>query len=93
MNTLICKAIEERRILQFSYKGSMRAAEPHAFGRQKNGTDAFCAWQLSGGSAEDFRLFHLYEVSDLRLLDEQFEGPRAGYRRGDARFVVMHSQL
>ena len=93
MNTLIRKAIGELKLVHFSYRGAVRTVEPHAYGRQANGADALCAWQLSGGSGREFRLFRTDEITMLSLLHEGFDGPRAGYRRGDPRFVVMFAEL
>lgn len=93
MHELISKAIEELKLIRFGYKGALRTVEPHSYGRQANGTDALCAWQLSGGSGQEFRLFRTGDVEMLQLLDENFDGPRPGYRRGDRRFVVMHAEL
>lgn len=93
MNMLIRKAIEELRPIRFSYKGAVRTVEPHAYGRQSSGAEALCAWQLSGGSGQEFRLFKTDEMGIVQLLDENFDGPRPGYRRGDSRFVLMHAEL
>lgn len=93
MNILISKAIAERRLIRFGYKGSVRVVEPHTYGRQANGAEALCAWQLSGGSAEQFRLFRCDEIESVQLMDDNFSAPRPGYRRGDSRFVVVHVEL
>lgn len=93
MHELIRKAVGESKLIRFGYKGAVRTVEPHSYGRHANGTDALCAWQLSGGSGQEFRLFRTDEIEMLQLLDEHFDGPRPGYRRGDSRFVVMHAEL
>lgn len=92
MTDLICKAIEEVRALGFLYKGVQRWVEPHTYGAQANGKDGVCAWQLSGGSGEGYRLFLKDEISDLSL-GEPFGGPRPGYRRGDRRFEIIYAEL
>jgi len=93
MNALIRKAVEEQRLIRFGYKGAVRTVEPHSYGRQGNGSDALCAWQVAGGSGQEFRLFRTDEMEMLQLLDENFDGPRPGYRRGDSRFAMMHAEL
>lgn len=93
MNDLIRKAIGERRLISFVYKQATRLVEPHAFGRQRNGTDAFCGWQVAGGSDEAFRLFRLDEITAISLLDEEFADARSGYSRGDRRFVLIYAEL
>ena len=46
----IADAIRERRILRFSYGGSLRRVEPHAYGTDRLGQELLLAWQLGGGS-------------------------------------------
>ena len=93
MNLLICKAIAELKLIRFGYKGAVRTVEPHAYGRLPSGADALCAWQLSGGSGQEFRLFRADEIEMLHLLDENFSGPRLGYRSGDARFQLIDAEI
>ncbi len=93
MNTAIYKAIVEQRLLTFQYKGKLRRVESHTFGRQVNGKDGVCAWQLSGGSSEDFHLFFVDEISRLSLVEESFDGPRPRYRRGDRRFLTIYTEF
>jgi len=82
MNMLISKAIPERRLIRFGYKGSARVVEPHTYGPQANGAEALRAWQLSGGSAEQFRLFRCDEIESVQLMDDIFSAPSPGYREG-----------
>lgn len=93
MNMLIRKAIEDLRLIRFSYKGPVRTVEPHAYGRQSSGAAAICAWQLSGGSGQEFRLFKEDEMESVQLLDENFHEARPGHRRGGSRFVLTHAEL
>lgn len=93
MNGHLCKAIEERRLISFGYKGAVRLVEPHVFGMQPSGIDAMVGWQRSGGSGEAFRFFRLDEVTDLMVLDERFSDPRFGYSRGDRRFARVYAEL
>lgn len=76
---LLCEAIEQMRVIEFLYKGSFRSAEPHTLGHSKRGVLTLCAWQLSGGSAEAWRDFHVELIQGLSLTDEHFDGPRPGY--------------
>lgn len=92
MNVLICKAINDRLLLGFTYKGSVRWVEPHTYGLKNNGGNGLCAWQLVGGSGEAFRLFLESEMSSLELGD-QFEAERDGYVQGDPQFVRIYAEL
>ena len=92
MNTTICKAINEGRLLGFLYKRVHRWVEPHTYGLQVSGKEALCAWQTAGGSGEGFRLFITVDM-DSMVVGEPFDGSRDGYHRGDRRFQVIHAEL
>lgn len=92
MDATICKAISDRTLLGFTYKGMQRWVESHAYGLQFNGNEALCAWQVAGGSGGGFRLFVTAEMTGLSLGDS-FDGPRDGYHPGDRRFQVIYAEL
>ena len=92
MNPAIIKAVQGRVLLRFRYKGSVREVEPHTYGQRLDGAEAVCAWQVSGGSGEDFRLFFERDMSELST-GAPFAQPRPGYRRGDARFTRVYVEL
>jgi len=93
MQSSICEAIRNRRIVEFTYKAKRRTVEPHTLGADGNGTITLCGWQLSGGSGQSWRDFHLSSMSALVVLDELFEGPRPGYRRDDRTLSKIVCQL
>ena len=77
---VICRAIREMRVLTFSYEYKMRSVEPYALYYTKDGDDPLLeAWQLSGGSAVDWRDFHLAKLSAPTITDTHFS-KRTGYR-------------
>ncbi len=92
MNDLICKAINNRLLLGFSYKGSRRWVEPHTYGVKNNGGNGLCAWQIMGGSGQAFRLFLEAEMLSLEL-GVPFKAERDGYIRGDPQFVQIFAEL
>ncbi len=87
------EAIETKHQLTFRYKGAVRVVEPHALGINQKGHKTLCAWQISGGSGQGFRDFHISEMSGVAILDIDFLGPRPGYLRGDTTLPVIHAQL
>lgn len=89
----IIEAIEEKRLLTFSYKGSLRSVEPHTLGVDTKGHETLCAWQLSGGSGVGFRDFHAAEMSNVQVSELEFSGPRQGYKRGDSSMSRIYAQL
>lgn len=92
MNDVICKAIGQHLTLRFVYKGSVRWVEPHTYGLRRNGAIGLSAWQLTGGSAQAFRLFLEREMQSLQV-DEPFASEREGYVRGDAQFAQIYAEL
>jgi predicted DNA-binding transcriptional regulator YafY len=80
---VICDAIEQRCCLSFSYKGKMRTVEPHLLGYDNDGDLTLSAWQLSGGSGQNFRDFHVSKLSGLSISQSNFSGARQGYNPND----------
>ena len=93
MNQTIISAIEERLLLTFNYKGKTRGVEPHTYGVQHNGNESLSAWQLSGGSGQDFRLYVLDEMTAIEAQSQSFESERTAYQRGDRRFSKIFAEL
>lgn len=93
MNGTIVKALKERRLLTFGYKGKQRCAEPHTYGIRPDGREALCAWQREGGSGSDYRLFFVADMLSISIEDEVFVGPRENYRQGDSRFSRIYAEL
>jgi hypothetical protein len=89
----ICHAIGERALLMFGYKGTVRVAEPHLYGRNTAGHDALSAWMRPGWSRTDpeggWRMFLVEELEAISVLPDGFAGPpprvqprRSALRRG-----------
>ncbi|TPN63529.1 WYL domain-containing protein [Mesorhizobium sp. B1-1-1] len=93
MERTICDAIRSRSIISFNYKGKGRRVEPHTLGYDSKGHLALCGWQLSGGSGQDWRDFHLSGMSQLVITTEKFSGPRNGYKRDDKTMSRVLCQL
>lgn len=79
----LCDAIRQRRVVRFIYKGVARTAEPHTVGYDRDGDLTLCAWQLSGGSGQGFRDFHVAKLSGLSITDQCFARPRPKYNPND----------
>jgi hypothetical protein len=82
-NELICEAIKRRRVVTFRYKNTIRTAEPHLLGFDQKNNLTLSAWQLSGGSGQSWRAFHLNLLSNFSLTDETFAAARPGYNPND----------
>jgi hypothetical protein len=64
MNTELVRAINERRLIEFVYKGGRpRIAEPHDYGIRR-------------GNPHGWKDFDVVDMSQLRVLDRTFPGAR-----------------
>lgn len=89
---MIEDAIHREVTLRFLYKGEWREVEPHTYGQLESGEDGLCGWQQTGGSGAGYRLFLVDGLGDVSL-GQQFSGARAGYHRGDQRFLRIYAEL
>lgn len=87
---LICKAIKERIVIQFSYDGHTRIVEPFLLGYLSD-TDNFVlsAYRVGGysrtRSSPPWRTFIVAEMSSITLTDMVAQSNRRGYNRRDSR--------
>lgn len=97
MNRIICEAIEKRRLLQFSYDDLTRIVEPHLFGRKTSGNDVLLGWLVEGYTESDsapyWRNYVVDQMDFLIMLDETFEGTRAGYNPQDKTMEEIYCRL
>jgi len=93
----ICDAITNKRLLKFYYDGYNRIVEPHTAGIDKKGHEALRAYQVSGGSESGeyvgWKLFHVDEMQNITVMQDQFDGPRQKYKRNDSGFSHIRCQL
>ena len=83
MQDVICNAIHNKEIISFHYKYKTRVVEPHLLGYDSDGDLTLSAWQLSGGSAEGWRDFHVSKISGIATTGENFQRARPGYNPMD----------
>lgn len=97
MNQDLCRAIEDRRIVQFEYDGHRRVVEPHCHGESTADHDVLRGFQVGGESESDdlpgWRLFDTAKMSDLSVTDEPFSGEREGYTPTDPDVVEVYCQV
>ena len=71
-------AIQQRRLIQFTYQGAQRIAEPHDYGVSRDRI-RLLAFQVRGQSKSplpDWRMFDVGRMERLVVLDETFRGSR-----------------
>jgi len=97
MKNIITNAIENKRLLEFTYKGHLRIVEPHTFGVFSNGNEILVSYQVDGtsdsGGVPDWRPFTFSKIQKLKMLNENFSGTRSGYKKGDNRFQIIYKDL
>jgi len=80
VHQLILRAIHDKRLLRFFYKGEPRIAEPQDYGIQKNVVNLFTyqiGGQSSSGTLPDWRKFAVQSMDRVELLEKTFPGSRA----------------
>lgn len=97
MNSLLCKAIQEKKVVTFYYGGGQRSAEPHCYGVSKDGKELLRAFQVGGysssGNPVGWKLLHLDELTGLQITDQTFPGPRPQYNPADKAMARVISCL
>jgi len=100
MNQLIVQAIEEKRLIELTYKGYSRIVEPHTYYRTKNGYEKLQCYQVQGGHSsvkrdpdDDWDYLTVPNISNLSLLEKTFLGPRPDYKRLDETMFTIYAQL
>jgi hypothetical protein len=86
----LCSAIRARHLVSFYYGGDatpgLRIVEPHVVARNSAEHLTLSAWFLSGSSESQsgagWRDYLVSAISQVTELEEQFDGPRPGYRPG-----------
>ena len=97
MDPTICAAVARRQLLMFGYKGVVRVAEPHLYGRLADGREALSAWMRPGWSRTSpeggWRLFHADALERVQGLPELFGGPRPDFNPEDPHFAEVFCRL
>jgi len=80
----ICRAMEERNLLQFVYEGRTRVVEPHMLAANDEEHLALSAWIVRGYSKSAdtpyWREYLISKMSSPTILSETFAGTRPGYK-------------
>ena len=97
MDAAIIKAIQDRRVLSFNYRGSPREVEPHAYGVNTAGHETLSCYQISGssktGTPRDWKTLLVSEMSSVTTTGLNFSRPRPDYIRDSKMFARIYAQL
>ena len=78
LDQMLRKAIGNKQLVRFRYKGNERIVEPHDYGIQNGIVRLFC-WQVGGQSGSripGWRLVDVDGMQDCEMLDKHFAGNR-----------------
>lgn len=94
MHEILCRAIQERRLLMFAYGDRVRVVEPHLHGVTTGGHEILSAWLRPGYSRSTpdggWRSFRADEIHQIQMLTEHFAAPREGFNPHDPRMAQTH---
>jgi hypothetical protein len=93
----IIRAIKDRKLLRFSYRGSIKIVEPHLLGERKKKI-LLSAYQVDGSSKSGviipWREYIIDEMQEVETLPAIFKGTRPGYEMApNSRFGEALAQL
>lgn len=78
-NQTIIQAITELKLIELTYDGQLRLVEPHVLG-YKNYELELLTWQLTNkselGNNAGWRTFQLKKITNLKIIDQFFNGVR-----------------
>lgn len=96
VDQLLRTAIREKRLVAFVLDGCERIAEPHDYGVMNAATRLFF-YQLGGASRSGrpigWRWAELGKISELRLLDRHFAGPRPAPSGRHVRWESLYASV
>lgn len=96
MQQNIIDAIRNQKVLNFHYDGELRIVEPHCYGITTAGNEGLRAYQTGGYSSSGkfgWKMYDLQKAHDIKVNDEQFDGPRSGYQSGDKGMSKIYAEL
>lgn len=91
-------AIAERRLLQLTYKGKTRIAEPHDYG-VKSGRTRLLVYQLrvvgeiETAKNRGWRLLDFAEITSCTVLDDTFKGSRGDSHQDHHAWDVVYARV
>ncbi len=89
IDNIIRTAISNRNIIEFTYHGRDRIAEPHVYGVYK-GRRQLLVYQIGGhtssGDLPDWRRINVDEILSIQITQQNFYGPRPNPSGEHSRF-------
>jgi hypothetical protein len=83
---LLCRAINDKYLVQFKYDGRSRIVEPFCCGISVAGNYVLRGFQIRGADKTKplcWRLYELEEISQLNVTQHSYKGKRSDYNLED----------
>ena len=96
MNQEIIEAIENKNLVEFRYDGELRIVEPHCYGLSTKGNEVLRAYQVDGYSSYGnmgWKMYDLGKANNINILEDTFDEPRNGYKKGDKDMDEIYVEL
>ena len=97
MKEIITEAIENKKVIEFEYKGDLRIVEPFVIGVSSTGKDSLRAFQVDGNSTDSssfsWKLFTVDKISNLSVSKENFTGQREYYNPNDSALNPIYARV
>ncbi len=97
MENIIREAIENKQVIEFSYKNDLRIVEPFVLGVSSSGKISLRAYQIGGFSSDSnntgWKLFTLDKIDKLRIRTDNFTGIREYYNSNDSALNPIYARI
>ena len=93
----VCRAIRERRLLEFDYGDKHRVTEPYCHGISTTGKQSVRALQVGGatrpGGFGFGKMWTIEKMANVRLSDATFVPDDPDYNPDDSAMAVIHCRI
>lgn len=97
MLEIIKQAIENKNLLEFTYKNQLRIVEPYTYGTNRNGNELLSAYQIAKESTSSdklgWKIFTIDEVNNLKILKDNFKAIRSEHNFDYLRMSSIFSRV
>ena len=96
MLQVLVDAIRTRKVIEFTYSGLYRIAQPAAVGVSRTGHDVLRCYQTQGGHVtpgHEWDFCELSKMSNLKTTGATFANDPQGYKRGDKHMLQIYAEL
>lgn len=97
MNTMICSAINSKKVIRFDYNGGFRTVEPFCHGLSTAGNEVLRGYQTGGysesGDSVGWKLFQVSKISSMTITNDYFDVKRPGYNPNDSAMTTIYCNV